>query len=95
MIWHAHIRITLPDDLGVEQTTSLFEAERERAVQLFRSQHLLHIWRVTGELANISIWQADSLEELRGIHSALPLYPYMKITTTALEEHPVAALLGL
>jgi muconolactone D-isomerase len=52
---------------------------------------LRRIWRVVGGVTNISIWQAETLEEMHANLNSLPLYPYMKETVTPLIEHPGAA----
>nr|WP_253204967.1 muconolactone Delta-isomerase family protein [Acinetobacter baumannii] len=47
-----------------------------------------HLWRITGQYANISIFDVESNEELHNLLQGLPLYPYMKIEVMALNRHP-------
>ena len=47
-----------------------------------------HLWRIAGRYANISIFDVESNAELHDILTALPLFPYMKISVTPLCRHP-------
>jgi len=46
------------------------------------------LWRIVGEYANISIFDAESNDELHELLSGLPLFPYMTIKVTPLARHP-------
>ena len=92
MIWHAHIRFSLPDEMSDAERKALIAAERAQAVKLHREKKLLHIWRIAGDDANFSVWQAESLEALQTIHSTLPLYPWLEIFVTQISEHPVSEM---
>jgi muconolactone D-isomerase len=68
------------------------KSRREKAYfqELQRSGKWRHIWRVVGEYANYSVFDVESNAELHEILSALPLFPYMKISVEALCRHPSA-----
>jgi muconolactone D-isomerase len=53
---------------------------------------MLRIWRVVGRVANFSVWQADTLEDLHAAVMSMPMFPYMKIDVTPLIDHPVTHL---
>jgi muconolactone D-isomerase len=48
----------------------------------------MHLWRVAGKYANVSIFAVDGPAELHEILNSLPLYPFMEIEVTALCHHP-------
>jgi muconolactone D-isomerase len=45
---------------------------------------------VVGEYANYSVFDVESNDELHTLLSALPLFPFMKISVTPLAQHPSA-----
>ena len=65
------------------------ERENARAEALIARGTLVRIWRVVGRVANVSLWQADSLEELHEAIGSLPMFPYMKVDVTPLVNHPM------
>lgn len=56
--------------------------------ELQRQGKWRHIWRVTGQYSNISIFDVETNEELHNLLQGLPLYPFMKIEVMALNRHP-------
>jgi muconolactone delta-isomerase len=50
----------------------------------------LHLWRVAGKFANVSIFDVESPAELHEILNSLPLYPFIEVDVTALCHHPGA-----
>ncbi len=86
-----NIDYTAPAGFTGQETAALRAEESAHALALMEQEVLLGIWRVVGRSANISLWQARSLEELHATLSALPMYPFLKIQVTPLIEHPVAA----
>ena len=57
--------------------------------ELQRAGKWLHLWRVAGKWANVSIFKVDSpAEYLHQILESLPLYPYMDVEVIALCRHP-------
>ena len=53
---------------------------------------MLHLWRVAGKWANVSIFKVDDPAELHDILESLPLRPYMDVEVTALCKHPGALI---
>lgn len=90
MLFHVQITVRVPPEADMEKIRALSAEEVERAKALQRAGKWLHIWRIAGKWANISIFNVDSTDELHGILSSLPLFPYMDIEVTALCRHPAS-----
>ena len=58
------------------------------AAELQRQGKWLHLWRVVGQWANISIFRVESPGELHEILESLPLHPFMETKVIALCRHP-------
>jgi muconolactone D-isomerase len=90
MLFHVYIRVRIPHDADPEQVKKLGEQEHERAKVLQEQGKWLHLWRVAGKFANVSIFDVESPAELHEILNSLPLYPFMEVDVTALCRHPGA-----
>jgi muconolactone D-isomerase len=90
MLCHVEIVIRIPNDVGSEKIKALSAAEIERAKALQRKGKWLHIWRIVGKWASISVFSVKDGAELHEILTSLPLYPYMKIKVIALCPHPAS-----
>ena len=90
MLFHVFINVHIPYDADPERIKQLSAAEHERAKELQEQRKWLHLWRVAGRFANISIFSVDDADELHAILESLPFYPYMQIAVTALCRHPGA-----
>jgi muconolactone D-isomerase len=90
MLFHVYIRVRIPHDADPEQVKKLGEREHERAKVLQEQGKWLHLWRVAGKFANVSIFDVESPAELHEIMNSLPLYPFMEVDVTALCRHPGA-----
>jgi muconolactone D-isomerase len=88
MLFHVKITVRMPRDIDPEKVKKLGAQEHERAAELQRDGKWLHLWRVAGQWANISIFKVDSPAELHSILESLPLYPFMNIKVAALCRHP-------
>ena len=86
MLFHVNINVRIPYGLDTDKVKQLTAQEHERAVELKRQGKWLHVWRVVGKWANVSIFKVESPAELHEILNSLPLYPYMEIEVTALCE---------
>ena len=64
--------------------------EKECAAQLQRGGEWVHLWRIAGRYANLSVFDVDDHDALHAILSSLPLFPYMEIEVTPLARHPSA-----
>jgi muconolactone D-isomerase len=88
MLFHVAIDVRVPLDTDPEKVRQLGEREHERAAELQRQGKWLHLWRVVGKWANVSIFSVESPAELHDILESLPLRPYMSVEVTALCRHP-------
>jgi muconolactone D-isomerase len=88
MLFHVTITVQMPHDVDPEKVQQLGAREHERAAELQRQGKWLHLWRVAGKWANVSVFKVDSPAELHSILESLPLYPFMDIEVAALCRHP-------
>jgi muconolactone D-isomerase len=88
MLFHARIDVRIPHDINPDQLNELSAREHVRAKELQLERKWLHLWRVAGKFANISIFEVESAEELHQILESLPLYPFMQVEVVALCHHP-------
>ncbi|MDA8344435.1 MAG: muconolactone Delta-isomerase family protein [Thermaerobacter sp.] len=93
MLYHCQIRTSAPQ-MSREEWDSLLTAEAARGKELVSAGHIVGIWRVVGAMANVSIWQASSPEELHALLQSLPLHPYQEVQVTPLVVHPLMAEQG-
>ena len=75
MLFHVEMQVNLPHDLDPERAAALKLDERERAQALQRSGQWRHLWRLSGQYANISVFDVADAEELHQLLSSLPLFP--------------------
>ena len=90
MLYLVRMDVRIPHGLPAEQTDALKQRERDYSQALQRDGRWPHIWRVAGEYANYSVFDVGSHDELHGLLSELPLFPYMDIAVTPLARHPSA-----
>jgi muconolactone D-isomerase len=90
MLFHVSMVVRIPHDADADRIKQLREQEHERATELQMQRKWLHLWRVAGKYANISVFDVESPAELHEILSSLPLYPFMEVEVTALCRHPGA-----
>ncbi|NLP60145.1 muconolactone Delta-isomerase [Paraburkholderia sacchari] len=88
MLFHVRMDVNLPADMPPDVANEIKAREKAYSQELQRSGKWRHIWRLVGEYANYSIFDAGSNAELHDLLSALPLFPYMKIEVTPLCRHP-------
>lgn len=88
MLFHVEMDVRLPPDMPVERANELKSTERARAEELQHRGKWRHLWRVAGRYANVSVFDVADPAELHELLSSLPLFPFMKITVTALCRHP-------
>jgi len=88
MLFHVSMTVRIPHDVDPAKIRDLSAREHERATELQRQGKWLHLWRVAGKYANISIFEVESPAELHEILDSLPLYPFMAVEVTALCRHP-------
>jgi muconolactone D-isomerase len=88
MLFHVSIVVRIPHGLDADKIKQLSAQEHERATELQLQRKWLHLWRLAGKYANISIFDVQSPAELHEILSSLPLYQFMEVDVTALCHHP-------
>lgn len=88
MLFHVRMNVHIPVDMDPDALADTVARERAYSQELQRRGTWVHIWRIVGEYANFSIFDVASNDELHGILSNLPLFPYMDITVTPLATHP-------
>ena len=88
MLFMVNIEVSIPAELPQSVKDDLRTRENARAMELIKSNKMRRIWRIVGQVANFSVWEADSLEEVHANIGSLPMYPYMKVSVTPLIQHP-------
>ncbi|MEP4378786.1 MAG: muconolactone Delta-isomerase family protein [Alphaproteobacteria bacterium] len=88
MLFMVRIKVELPGEMDPSQVKALGDAEADRAIELIQAGRMRKVWRIVGERANFSIWEADSLEDFHADISSLPLHPWMTVEVTPMIEHP-------
>ena len=88
MLFLVRMDVNLSHGMPEEQAAQIKAKEKEYAQGLQRDGRWKHLWRVVGEYANYSVFEAESNDALHDMLSALPLFPYMKIHVTPLARHP-------
>jgi muconolactone D-isomerase len=84
------VRMDVDLPLDLEGRDDLLAREKAYSQDLQRSGQWVHIWRITGQYSNLSIFDVADNEALHDILWGLPLFPYMTIDVTALGRHPSA-----
>ena len=90
MLYHVRMDVRPPHGIDPAEFDRLKAEEKARAQELQRSGKWVHLWRIAGRYANISVFDVESHDELHAILSALPLFPLMEIAVTPLSRHPSA-----
>ena len=90
MLYMVHMIVDIPSSVDKALAERLKFEEKQYSQELQRAGKWVHIWRVVGEYANYSIFDAESNDELHDMLSQLPLFPYMQLTVTPLAAHPSA-----
>jgi muconolactone D-isomerase len=88
MLFHVMITVRMPHDVDPNKVKDLGEREHARAAELQRQGKWLHLWRVAGKCANVSIFDVESPAELHDVLESLPLYRFMDVEVMALCRHP-------
>jgi muconolactone D-isomerase len=90
MLFHVSMVVRIAHDADPDKIKQLRAQEHDRATELQMQRKWLHLWRVAGKSANISVFDVESPAELHEILNSLPLYPFMEVEVTALCRHPGA-----
>ncbi|MDC0611150.1 muconolactone Delta-isomerase [Vibrio sp.] len=90
MLFKVEMMINIPDTLPQDEVNKIKATEKQYSQKLQSEGIWLHIWRVVGEYANVSIFDVKDNEHLHEVLTGLPLFPYMTFTITPLCSHPSA-----
>lgn len=82
------VRMDVDLPLDLEGRDDLLAREKAYSQDLQRSGQWVHIWRITGQYSNLSIFDVADNEALHDVLWGLPLFPYMTIDVTPLGQHP-------
>lgn len=88
MLYCVMMDVNVPTNMPAEELAKLREAERNQAIEMQKSGKFVHLWRVAGRPANISIFDCESNDELHELLSSLPMFPYFSIKIVPLAKHP-------
>ncbi len=90
MLYCVEMDVQIPADADPARIDELKAVEKARSQELQRAGKWVHIWRVAGRYANISIFDVADHDELHALLSTLPLFPYMAVKVVPLARHPSA-----
>lgn len=88
MLFAVRMEVEIPRDLDPEVRADLVAREKAYCQELQKSGEWVHIWRIVGRYANISVFDVTGNEALHAILWNLPLFPYMSVEVTPLAQHP-------
>lgn len=94
MLFHVRMSVSIPDDLGDAWREELLDAEKRYSRGLQENGTWLHLWRVAGQYANISVFDVASVDALHDILWNPPLFPFLTIDIVPLATHPSAIVGG-
>ena len=90
MLYHVRTDVRPPHGIDPAEFDRLKVEEKARAQDLQRQGKWVHLWRIAGQYANVSVFDVTDHDELHAILSSLPLFPFMEVTVTPLARHPSA-----
>lgn len=90
MLYMVRMRVELPQDMPAAVADEIKAREKAYAARLQSEGSWVHLWRVVGQYANVSVFDVPDHDQLHALLSALPLFPYMQIEVTPLARHPSA-----
>jgi muconolactone D-isomerase len=90
MLFMVRMDVHIPHHLEPAEFDALKATEKARAEDLQRAGKWVHLWRIAGQYANISVFDVADAGELHDIMMSLPLFPFMTTEVTALCRHPSA-----
>lgn len=88
MLYHVRMDVHPPHGMDAAEFDRIKAAEKAMAQDLQRQGAWVHLWRIAGEYANVSIFDVPDHDALHALLSALPLFPFMTVKVTPLARHP-------
>lgn len=86
-LFHVRMDVSIPRDLDPDERAETIAKEKAYSQDLQRQGKWVHIWRITGQFSNYSIFDVETPDELHDILWNLPLFPFMTIDVTPLAKH--------
>ncbi|MGA7777533.1 MAG: muconolactone Delta-isomerase family protein [Paraburkholderia sp.] len=91
MLYLVHMQVVIPAGTSPVELARLQAEERALSHRLQTEGKWRHLWRVTGEFANYSVFDVESHDALHALLTSLPLYEFMtSVHVTPLARHPSA-----
>ena len=90
MLYHVRMDVHPPATMEPAAFDTLKDLEKTMAQRLQREGVWLHLWRIAGQYANVSIFDVPDHDALHTLLSGLPLFPFMTVNVTPLAHHPSA-----
>ena len=91
MLYLVHMQVGIPAGADPAEVERLQAEERIFSHRLQTEGTWRHLWRVTGEFANYSVFDVGSHDELHSLLTSSPLYRFMtSVHVTPLAHHPSA-----
>ena len=87
MLFHVKMTVNIPLDFDENVANQIKAKEKAYSQALQQQGKWRHLWRISGQYSNISIFDVDSNEELHNILQSLPLYRFMQIEISPLNRH--------
>jgi muconolactone delta-isomerase len=84
-------QLNIPDGVPESEIKDRERAEAAAATTLADEGHLVRLWQASvgaGPKAVLGLYRAGSKAELDGLLGALPLYEWMHVSITPLDQHP-------
>jgi len=78
MLYHVKMDVHPPLGIDPAEFDRLKAEEKARAQALQRDGKWVHLWRIAGQYANISVFDVEDHDALHTILSTLPLSPSWK-----------------
>lgn len=90
MLYLVEMEVSIPDGVDAERLEKLKRDEKEMGMRLQKEGKWRHLWRVAGRYANVSVFDVANHDELHGLLTQLPLFPFLSVRVTPLVVHPSA-----
>jgi muconolactone delta-isomerase len=80
--------LAIPAHTPTDTVTATTAAEAQRAAELAEQGHLLRLWALPGQGRALGLWKAHDTTAMQAILTSLPLYSWLTVQTTPLNQHP-------
>ncbi|MCG7632934.1 muconolactone delta-isomerase [Gordonia McavH-238-E] len=89
MLFLARMETSFPIDIDSGLKDEILRREKAYGQELQQKGKVAHLWRVVGpRMANLTMFDVESNEELQDILAGLPMRAYMDIDVTLIARHP-------